>query len=66
MASGVFLICYGLFRIIVEFFREPDEQLGLYFSMISQGQVLSLPMILAGILLIYWGYSHPVIEKKGK
>ncbi len=55
LPSGLFLIFYGLFRIIVEFFREPDEQLGLYFSLISQGQLLSLPMIFAGIALIYIG-----------
>ncbi|HCM47148.1 MAG TPA: prolipoprotein diacylglyceryl transferase [Colwellia sp.] len=56
LASGVFLIGYGVFRSIVEFFREPDAHLGLYFSFISKGQILSIPMILAGILIIYLGY----------
>lgn len=55
LPSGLFLIGYGCFRIIVEFFREPDVQLGLYFDLISQGQVLSLPMIFAGIFIIVWG-----------
>jgi len=56
LASGAFLIGYGIFRSIVEFFREPDAHLGLYFSFISKGQILSIPMILVGILIIYLGY----------
>jgi len=56
LASGTFLIGYGVFRSIVEFYREPDAHLGLYFSLISQGQVLSIPMILVGMLVIYLGY----------
>jgi phosphatidylglycerol:prolipoprotein diacylglycerol transferase len=58
LASGVFLIGYGVFRSIVEFFREPDAHLGLYFSFISKGQILSIPMILAGIFIIYIGYLN--------
>lgn len=56
LASGIFLIGYGVFRTIIEFFREPDAHLGLYFSFISKGQILSIPMILAGMLIIYIGY----------
>ena len=56
LASGVFLIGYGVFRSFVEFFREPDAHLGLYFSFISKGQILSIPMILGGIVIIYIGY----------
>jgi len=56
LASGAFLIGYGVFRSIVEFFREPDAHLGLYFSFISKGQILSIPMILVGILIIYFGH----------
>lgn len=56
LASGTFLIGYGVFRTIVEFFREPDAHLGLYFSFISKGQILSIPMILVGVLVIYLGY----------
>ncbi|RHW75375.1 prolipoprotein diacylglyceryl transferase [Colwellia sp. RSH04] len=56
LASGVFLIGYGVFRSIVEFYREPDAHLGLYFSFISKGQILSIPMILAGLFIIYIGY----------
>ncbi|CDG19062.1 prolipoprotein diacylglyceryl transferase [Xenorhabdus doucetiae] len=56
--SGLFLIGYGAFRIIVEFFRQPDAQLGL-FEGISMGQILSVPMILAGILMMIWAYKYP-------
>ncbi|MEY8213136.1 MAG: prolipoprotein diacylglyceryl transferase [Colwellia sp.] len=56
LASGTFLIGYGIFRTIIEFFREPDAHLGLYFSFISKGQILSIPMILGGVLVIYLGY----------
>jgi phosphatidylglycerol:prolipoprotein diacylglycerol transferase len=56
LASGAFLIGYGIFRSIIEFFREPDAHLGLYFSFISKGQILSIPMILIGMLVIYLGY----------
>ena len=58
LASGTFLIGYGIFRSIVEFFREPDAHLGLYFSFISKGQILSIPMILIGMFIIYWGYNQ--------
>lgn len=55
--SGLFLIGYGLVRIFVEFFREPDIQLGLFAGGISMGQILSIPMIIAGVLLILWAYK---------
>ncbi|QWA12112.1 prolipoprotein diacylglyceryl transferase [Sodalis ligni] len=56
--SGLFLICYGAFRIIVEFFRQPDAQLGLFDDAISMGQILSLPMIIAGVIMIIWAYRR--------
>ena len=51
---GIFLTFYGLFRCFVEFFREPDPQLGLIGGVISMGQILSIPMILIGIGVIVW------------
>ncbi len=54
IVSAAFLIGYGVFRIFIELFREPDAQLGFIFSHISMGQVLSLPMILFALgLLVY-------------
>ncbi len=50
--SGVFLIGYGAFRFITEFFREPDHGIFGQSYAISMGQWLSLPMVLAGLLLV--------------
>lgn len=51
--SGLFLICYGLFRIIIECFREPDAQIGFLFGMTTMGQLLSFPMVGLGIWVLY-------------
>lgn len=52
---GAFLVLYGIFRFLIEFVREPDVQLGyLWGGWLTMGQVLSAPLIVAGIaLLIY-------------
>ena len=52
--SGMFLLGYGVLRFIAEFFREPDDFLGLLAFNMSMGQWLSLPMIVAGIALLAW------------
>lgn len=46
-----FLFFYGLFRVIVEFFREPDQHLGFVVSLLTMGQLLSISMIGAALLL---------------
>jgi phosphatidylglycerol:prolipoprotein diacylglycerol transferase len=51
-ASGLFALFYGLFRILVEFFREPDTQLGYLFGFITMGMILSLPLVAVGIWLL--------------
>jgi phosphatidylglycerol:prolipoprotein diacylglycerol transferase len=55
---GIFLIGYGIARFMIEFVREPDEQIGLYFNLISQGQILCLPMILIGLFLAVRAKKH--------
>ena len=50
--SGLFLIGYGSLRFLVEFTREPDNFLGLLSFGLSMGQWLSLPMVIAGVLLM--------------
>jgi len=52
---AAFLIGYGLIRCGVEFFREPDVQLGLLAGIISMGQLLSILMIIAGVTLVVTG-----------
>jgi len=55
--SGLFLVLYGIFRFTVEFFREPDIQIGFVaFGWMSKGQLLSIPMIIAGIVMLLWAY----------
>ena len=55
--SGVFLIGYGLSRIAIENFRQPDEQLGFLFAHVTMGQVLSVPMIAFGLSLIAYAFQ---------
>ena len=52
--SGAFLLGYGVFRFVAEFFREPDAHLGLLSLGMSMGQWLCVPMVLGGIGLILW------------
>ena len=54
--SAAFLIGYGSFRFIAEYFRTPDEGIFGLSDVISMGQWLSLPMILAGIVMFVWSY----------
>ena len=50
--SGLFLIFYAIFRIFVEFFREPDANIGYILDLFTIGQLLCLPMLIIGIYLI--------------
>jgi phosphatidylglycerol:prolipoprotein diacylglycerol transferase len=52
--SAVFLIGYGTLRFCAEFFREPDDFLGLLAFNLSMGQWLCLPMVAAGIAMLAW------------
>ncbi|MCM2490937.1 prolipoprotein diacylglyceryl transferase [Burkholderia glumae] len=56
--SALFLIGYGLARFTVEFAREPDDFLGLLALGLSMGQWLSLPMVVAGVLLMLCAYRR--------
>jgi len=55
--SGLFLIIYGTVRFLIEFVRVPDEHIGyLAGGWLTEGQLLSLPMIIAGVALLGWAY----------
>jgi phosphatidylglycerol:prolipoprotein diacylglycerol transferase len=57
--SGLFLLCYGVFRFAVEFVRVPDANRGyLLFDWVTMGQILSLPMIIAGVWLLAVAYRR--------
>jgi phosphatidylglycerol:prolipoprotein diacylglycerol transferase len=49
---GSFMTFYGLARIVGEFFREPDPQLGFLWGGLTMGMLLSVPMIIAGLIII--------------
>ena len=52
--SGLFLIGYGAGRIAAEFYREPDAHLGFLLGGVTMGQILSLPVLLAGVAILLW------------
>lgn len=59
--SGLFLLGYGLFRFMVEFLRMPDAHLGyLAYGWVTMGQLLSAPMMLAGVLLLTLAYLKQI------
>ena len=49
---GTFLALYGFFRFLIEFVRVPDAQLGYLFGPVTMGQLLSLPLVIAGIVVL--------------
>ena len=56
-ATALFLILYSIFRFFVEFFRQPDIQLGfLFHSWLTMGQLLTIPVFILGIGI--WGYQR--------
>ena len=59
LISGVFGIGYGASRFIVEYFREPDRQLGILDTGLTMGQTLTLPLILAGLTLLLMALRRP-------
>ena len=56
--AALFLLGYGVFRFIAEYFREPDDFLGLLSMGLSMGQWLCIPMILGGMALWIWSDRH--------
>jgi len=69
--SGLFLLGYGAMRFIAEYAREPDAFLGTLALGLTMGQWLSVPMIVAGLLMMMWAYAragkaHPTILDRMK
>jgi phosphatidylglycerol:prolipoprotein diacylglycerol transferase len=54
MVTASFIICYGLFRIIAEFFREPDPQIGYILGIFTMGQLLSALMMVFGVVILLY------------
>jgi phosphatidylglycerol:prolipoprotein diacylglycerol transferase len=63
----MFLIWYGIFRILAEFVREPDAHIGfIAWGWLTKGQLLSLPMVLAGVALLIYAYriNGPKLQQR--
>ena len=61
---GVFLIFYGLFRFLIEFVRQPDAHIGyLYGDWLTMGQVLSVPVIVVGVLVLVFALRKNMPQK---
>lgn len=61
---GLFLTMYGVFRFLVEFVREPDAQIGyLWGGWLTMGQALSVPLIVAGIVLLIYAVTMKLPQK---
>ncbi len=58
-----FITGYGVSRLIVELFREPDQHMGFILGPITMGQLLSGPMVLVGIFMLVWGYHKAAVER---
>ena len=56
--SAVFLMGYGIFRFVAEFFRNPDDGIFGLSEVISMGQWLSLPMVAAGVIMLVWAHRR--------
>jgi len=50
--SALFLIIYSIFRFLIEYLREPDLHLGLFFNYFSMGQLLCIPLFFAGLIIL--------------
>jgi phosphatidylglycerol---prolipoprotein diacylglyceryl transferase len=61
IVTGCFLIGYAVARMSGELFRQPDPQLGFLMFGITMGQLLSIPVLLAGVLIIRWAARRPAV-----
>ena len=62
LISSLFLIFYSIFRFSIEFLRVPDAQIGYIFFNLSMGQILSVILILAGLVLFYFKNENKQIN----
>ncbi len=61
LATGLFLAGYAVARMSGELFREPDKQLGYLIFGTTMGQLLSIPVLIAGIWIILWARRAPAV-----
>jgi phosphatidylglycerol:prolipoprotein diacylglycerol transferase len=58
--TGIFILFYGIFRIAIENVREPDVGMPNFPFGLTMGMILSIPMVLAGLWLIWRGMREPL------
>ncbi len=64
---GTFLVLYAIFRVLIEFVREPDVQLGYLFGgWLTMGQLLSLPLLIAGVGLLVFAHMKQLPQEGDK
>jgi phosphatidylglycerol:prolipoprotein diacylglycerol transferase len=61
---GCFAVGYALARTFCEFFREPDAQLGFLWGGATMGQLLSVPLFLAGLCFIFYALKHQSLRSR--
>jgi prolipoprotein diacylglyceryl transferase len=62
--SGMFALLYGVFRFAVEFVRMPDNGVYVAFGWLTRGQILSLPLVVLGVLLLVMSRRAPVLQPR--
>ncbi len=62
MMVAFFLLFYGVIRFIIEFFKEPDPQIGFLLSYFTMGQILCIAMMAAAIVLMLYLHRHAVVQ----
>jgi phosphatidylglycerol:prolipoprotein diacylglycerol transferase len=62
LVSGLFALMYGLFRFAVEFVRMPDNGVYVAFDWLTRGQILSLPLVALGLVLLWMSRRAPVLQ----
>ncbi|TGP31469.1 prolipoprotein diacylglyceryl transferase, partial [bacterium M00.F.Ca.ET.228.01.1.1] len=62
LVGGLFALMYGLFRFAVEFVRMPDNGVYVAFGWLTRGQILSLPLIAFGLVLLVMSRRAPVLQ----
>lgn len=55
---GMFMLLYGVFRLSLEFVREPDAQIGFLLGSVTMGQLLSVPLVILGASVVWWSLSR--------
>jgi phosphatidylglycerol:prolipoprotein diacylglycerol transferase len=64
MIIGCFAVVYAVARTSSEFFREPDAQLGFLWGGATMGQLLSIPLFIAGLGFIIYALKHPALRSQ--